>query len=92
MKKIVKLLKRNPKKNKPRILTPVYDICLVKKSARGRYVFEKLGVYTQRGHRLNINLFRLVFWISKNVSFTGNVIELLLRHNILNSLFICDQN
>lgn len=61
MKKIIKLLKRNPKKNTPRILTLVYDICVVKKSVRGRYVFEKLGTYTQCGHRLNINLFRLVF-------------------------------
>lgn len=61
MKKIVKLLKRHSKKNQPRNLTLVYDICIVKKREKNKYVFEKLGTYTQRGHRLNINLFRLVF-------------------------------
>lgn len=86
MKKIIKLLKRNPKKNQPRSLTSVYDICVVKKAEKNKYVFEKLGVYTQRGCRLDINLFRLVFWISKNVSFSGNAATLLLKHNILSSI------
>lgn len=61
MKKIIKLIKKNPKKNQQKLLVPIYNICVVKKSNRGRYVYEKLGVYTQTGGRLNINLFRLVF-------------------------------
>lgn len=85
MKKIVKLLKRCPKKNLPRILTPVYDICIVKKREKNKYVFEKLGVYTQRGNRLDINLFRLVFWVSRGVSFSGNAANLLFKHKIFNS-------
>lgn len=87
MTKIVKILRRNPKKNQPKNPVPIYDICVVRRSARGRFVYEKLGVYTQRGHRLSINPFRLLFWISKHVGFSGNAMWLLLRFNILNSRF-----
>lgn len=60
MKKIIKLLRRAPKKNQPRSRVPIYDICVVK-SGRGKFVFEKIGSYSQKASLLKINAFRLVF-------------------------------
>jgi len=61
MEKIIKLLKRNPKKNTRRKKFHIYDICVVKKSARGRRVYEKLGQLSSINKVLTINVFRLVF-------------------------------
>lgn len=61
---------------------PIYSICVVKKSSHGKKVYEKLGFYSKNSKLLNINPFRLAFWVSKNVSFSGNCLQLLVKHRI----------
>lgn len=61
MKKIIKLLKRNPKKNSRRGKDHIYDVCVIKKSVRGRFVYEKLGCYSSLNNIFSINIFRLIF-------------------------------
>lgn len=61
MQKIIKLLKRARLKNRPKKFFPVYDICVVYKSAKRKKVYEKLGVYSRSSCLVKINVFRLAY-------------------------------
>lgn len=86
MMKIIKLLRRVQKKYEKRDKTPIYDICLVKKSSHGRKIYEKLGVYSVKNGYFRLNIFRLIFWLSKDISMTGNFVLCLINFNILRSI------
>jgi len=61
MKKIIKLLRRHQKRDQPRQKIPVYDLCVVKKSKRSNFVYEKLASLHIKNGLLTINVFRLCF-------------------------------
>jgi hypothetical protein len=41
--KIIKLVRRARRKKKPKVIRPIYDICVVEKSEGGSLVIEKIG-------------------------------------------------
>lgn len=79
--KIIKLIKIK-KKNRYNIAD--YNLCLVKKSSHRKFVYEKLGKLSKKNKLIRVNVFRLCFWVSKNVAFSGNVTYLLLKNGIFN--------
>jgi len=83
MKKIVKLVKRSRLKNKTKSLFPVYDICVVRKATKKKLVFEKLGAISIMSCLINLNVFRLCFWLAKGAGLSGNTRGLLERINII---------
>ena len=84
MKKIIRFLKRARKKNRPKKALPTYDICVVNTSVRGKKVYEKLGFYSASGYA-RLNVFRLVYWLSRGVRLSGTASMKLEAMNILKS-------
>ena len=72
MKKIIKLLKRHQKRDLPRQRIPVYDLCIVKKSKRSNFVYEKLASLHIKNGLFKFNPYRLAFWLSSGISLSGN--------------------
>ena len=42
-------------------------------------VLEKIGTYNNKNKNLSLNIFRLIYWVSKNIFLTGNVFNLFLK-------------
>ena len=59
-----------------------FVVAVIKK--RGK-VLEKLGVYNPKLNSLSLNIFRLIFWVSKNISVSGHVFNILVKFNILSN-------
>lgn len=74
---IIKLVKRARRKKKPKLLFPFYDICVVDKAEGGSRVLEKLGFWSTGTGIIKINIFRLSYWVAKEVTFTGNSLRCL---------------
>lgn len=75
-------LKKIRKKN-------IYLIALIKQSKfsiKQNKVIELFGVYDFNKKKLTINIFRLIFWISKNVYITGKLVYLLILFDIINNI------
>jgi len=83
MDKIIKLLRRAPRKNCPKHKIPIYEICIVPRGSHSKDVIEKLGTYSLRSSVFSINIFRLCYWISRGVSLSGNCMRLLVNTRIL---------
>lgn len=81
---IVKLVKRARRKKKPKLFFPIYDICVVEKAEGGSRVIEKLGVWSCGAGVIKINIFRLSYWVSKEVAFTGNSLRCLELAAVVN--------
>jgi hypothetical protein len=48
-------------------------------------IFEKLGTYSIIYKRLNINVYRLIFFISKNTKITGSCMTVLKKFKVINN-------
>lgn len=83
MTKIIKLVKcgrRKGEKNKP---FSKYTLCVVKKSSHKRNVIEKLGIYDKNHKLATLNVYRLIFWLSKEVGVTGPGLKFLTDIGII---------
>jgi ribosomal protein S16 len=80
---IIKLIKRARLKKRPSNIMPFYDICIVHKASHRKNVVEKIGSYNTAVARLELNVFRLIYWISKDVGITGNSVEVLCSAGII---------
>lgn len=76
MRPLIKFTKKN-KKN-------IYSLLLVDNIKKSNRVIEVLGSYNPINKNLNLNIFRLIFWLSKNTEISGNVFNLFLKFNIFN--------
>lgn len=62
------------------------SILLIKKTRKNHKsskILEVLGNYNSQNNYLTINVFRLIYWISKNIYFSGDLLQILFLYNLI---------
>lgn len=85
--RIIKLIKINKKIKTSKKILNNYVICVVKKSSHKNKVYEKLGSITKTGKLFKINIFRLCYWLSKEVAISGNSFYVLQKNGIFSCFY-----
>ena len=58
-------------------------LCVLDYSNKTNKVIEVIGSYNFINKNLDINIFRFIYWISKNIKLSGEVFQVLLKFNII---------
>lgn len=76
---IIKLQKKKKKKTFNLVVTSTFG---------RKKIIEKIGTYNIFNKTLSLNIFRLIYWVSKNIFMSGNVLILFFKINLIGQSLI----